>query len=302
MVASQEPNVWLITGCSRGFGRSLISAVLARGDKVIATTRKVSDLSDTRDNANIRVLSLDVTAAQEVLQEKVKEAQSFFGKIDVLVNNAGYVLSGVWEELSPDEIQHQFNTNFFGALNVTRAVLPFMRSQRKGTILFMGSISGWHALAAGGPYSASKFALEGAVESLSKELQPLGIRVHLFVIGRFRTDILDDNVKLGKLDIGSGFTDYAGIKEKLAQAHAATQGAQPGNPTEAAERIVDIARLENITRVQAANLPLRIPLGAEAVVAMKKKCTETMEFLDTWADFAASADFQHVEGGLAYDE
>ncbi|KAH6869052.1 hypothetical protein B0T10DRAFT_611659 [Thelonectria olida] len=295
-----EAKVWLITGCSSGFGRCLIPAVLARGDKVIATARQISDLSYI-DDENVKVLSLDVTATQDELHRKALEAKSAFGRIDVLMNNAGYVVSGVWEELSPEDAMNEFKTNFFGALNVTRAVLPFMRSRKTGAILFMGSIAGWHNVGGGGAYGASKSALEGAVESLSQEVEPLGIRVHIFVLGRFRTNILDAKNKRSKLDAEKGFADYAEVKKKLANMHIATQGAQVGDPLRAAERIVDIARVENITKEQAANLPLRIPLGAEAVVIMRKKCEDTLALLEKWAEFSASADFQDAKAIPDYD-
>ncbi|KAH6975141.1 hypothetical protein BKA56DRAFT_633874 [Ilyonectria sp. MPI-CAGE-AT-0026] len=297
---SRGAKVWLVTGCSSGFGECLVPAILARGDKVIATARQVSDLEYLRDVKNVEAIQLDVTAPNEVLCSKVEEAVAKFGTIDVLVNNAGYVLSGVWEELSYEDVKRQFDTNFFGALNLTRAVLPIMRAKRTGTVLFMGSIAGWHAVAAGGAYSASKFALEGAVESLAKEVQPIGIRVHIFVLGQFRTKILDAKNKKGKLDADVGIQEYAEIKKRIDDIHAVTQAAQPGDPLLAVERIVDIARLENLAEQQANSLPLRIALGSDAVDTMKRKCLETLETLNNWDSFSCSTDFSDAKALPGY--
>ncbi|ORY69022.1 uncharacterized protein BCR38DRAFT_142746 [Pseudomassariella vexata] len=288
---ARQSKVWLVTGCSSGFGRSLVPAILARGDRVVATARRVSDLDYLQHFENVKLLQLDVTSPDHVLSEKVEAAISAFGGIDVLVNNAGYVLSGVWEELRPEDTKWQFETNFFGALNLTRVVLPHMRSKGAGVILFMGSISGWHGVAAGGAYSASKFALEGAVECLAKEVKAIGIRVHILVIGQFRTNILDAKNKKGKLDADEGIVEYAAIKKQMADIHAVTQGAQPGDPSLAVERIVDLGVLENIAHEHVDNLPLRIPIGSDAVSVMRNKCQDTLTLLDKWADFASSTDY-----------
>ncbi|KAI8714014.1 hypothetical protein NCS52_01120600 [Fusarium sp. LHS14.1] len=292
---SKEPQVWLVTGCSSGLGRSLVTAVLARGDKIIATARQVSTLKELENVDNARVLSLDVTADQTELSKKVEEAQSFFGRIDVLVNNAGCVISGVWEELGTKDVKNEFDTNFFGAMKMTRAVLPFMRSQNSGIIMFMGSIAAWHSAAAGGLYASSKCALEGAVESLSREVSDLGIRVHIFVLGRFRTGILGDRSQIAKLNSRQGIADYTTVKDDFSQHLIISHDRQPGDPLRAAEKMVDIARVENLTASQAENLPLRIPLGAEAVVIMRRKCLETLAVLDGWTRFSEEADFEDVE-------
>ncbi|KAH6682827.1 hypothetical protein B0J14DRAFT_132787 [Halenospora varia] len=289
-LSSRAARVWLVTGCSTGFGRSFVPAILARGDKVIATARRISDLDYIEGNENARALQLDVTAPEDIIRQKTKQAISEFGKIDVLVNNAGYVLSGVWEEVRPEETLRQFETNVFGALKLTRCLLPHMRSRRSGIIFFMSSISGWHGVGAGGPYSSSKFALEGAAECLQKETNHLGIRTHLLVIGQFRTNILNANKKIDKLS-PSGIPDYEGIKQELAERHASTDGLQPGNPMLAVERILDIARSENLTETQLRNLPLRIPLGSDAIDVMRKKGQETLESIKDWDEFASSTDF-----------
>ncbi|KAF4970047.1 hypothetical protein FSARC_2865 [Fusarium sarcochroum] len=277
----QEPKVWLVTGCSSGLGRCLVSAILERGDKVIATARQLSAIEELQYLDEVKILSLDVTSSQSILETKVQEAIALFGRIDVLVNNAGYVESGVWEELSHENTVRGFETNFFGAMNMTRAILPSMRSRKSGTIMFMGSIA-------------------GAVESLSREVFDLGIRVHIFVIGRFRTGILGEKSKNEKLSIQEGIADYVDAKNSLAQSLTASNGRQPGDPARAAKKIVDIGKIEHLTSSQAANIPLRIPLGAEAVAVMRQKSLDTLALLDTWSQFSAEADFEDAEALSAF--
>ncbi|KAM0189304.1 hypothetical protein ACHAPI_010070 [Fusarium lateritium] len=278
---TQEPKIWLVTGCSSGLGRCLVSAILARGDKVIATARQLSTIEELQHPDRVKVLSLDVTSSQSILETKVQEAIAFFGRVDVLVNNAGYVESGVWEELSHENTLRGFETNFFGAMNVTRAILPSMRSRKSGTIMFMGSIA-------------------GAAESLSREVLDLGIRVHIFVIGRFRTGILGEKSKSDKLSTQEGIDDYIDAKTSLAQSLTASHGRQPGDPTRAAEKIVDIGKMENLTSRQTATMPLRIPLGAEAVAVMRQKSLDTLALLDTWSRFSAEADFEDAQALSAF--
>ncbi|KAH6663993.1 hypothetical protein F5X68DRAFT_217993 [Plectosphaerella plurivora] len=286
-----ESRVWLITGCSSGFGRELVLAASACGDRVIATARRIADLEYCQSLSNVRRLELDVTTSQADLDAKVHEAVKEFGRLDVLVNNAGYVLSGVWEELSQEQIQAQFDTLVFGPLKLTRSVLPHMRSQKSGSVLFMGSISGWHGVAGGGPYSAAKFALEGAVECLSKETQQLGISVHILVLGQFRTSILELTKKKAELDPARGEVCYASIKAEMARIHAATTGAQPGDPVRASERIVELAHRALNGGVAAAGMPIRIPIGSDAVQVMRSKCERTLASLNEWEAFASSSDF-----------
>ncbi|KAG5753560.1 hypothetical protein H9Q70_003837 [Fusarium xylarioides] len=298
--STHEFKVWLVTGCSSGLGKCLVSAILARGDKVIATARQLSAMKEFEGHDDIKTLSLDVVSPQDVLDRKVNEAVSFFGRIDILVNNAGYVESGVWEELSYENTLGGFETNFFGAMNMTRSVLPFMRSQKSGTIMFMGSIAAWYGAAAGGLYASTKCALEGAAESLSREVSELGINVHVFVIGRFRTGILGEKSKNEKLSTQGGIADYTNAKNSLAQSLVDSHGRQPGDPVRAAEKIVDVGKRQNLTSDQAAKIPLRIQLGAEAVAVMRHKSLDTLALLDTWYQFSAEADFEDAEALSAF--
>ncbi|KIV99685.1 uncharacterized protein PV09_08676 [Verruconis gallopava] len=288
--ASSSPRVWLVTGCSSGIGRELVTAILSRGDKVIPTVRRLSDLEyvNAIPGATDRLypLELDVTMPELELSAKVRNAIAHMGRIDVLVNNAGFVMSGVWEEISESEMRRQFETNFYGALKMTRCVLEPMRMQRSGAILFMGSIAGWYGHAAGGPYSASKFAIEGAAECLSRETMHLGIRVHVFVLGMFRTSILSPNNK-NKTYNSTTIQDYVTVQENSRRRHQEGDGKQLGNPRLAAHKMMDAVAL---MFASSTPLPHRIPLGSDALTIIKRKCMDTMEGLKGWDAFASSTD------------
>ncbi|KAI9372226.1 hypothetical protein BJX61DRAFT_553082 [Aspergillus egyptiacus] len=289
---SAGPLVWLITGCTSGFGQLFVSAIRARGDRVIATARNIASLAQFADTEGVFLLQLDVTDSQDELNRKAVAAIQHFGQIDVLVNNAGYVLSGVWEEVSHDEAVEQFRTNFFGHINVTRAFLPHMRSRRSGTILFMSSIAGWMGVAAGGPYSASKFALEGAVESLHKEVQPLGIRVHLIVLGQFRTSILNaDRRRIVRQR--PAIRDYDAVVAGLTNRQAETNGKQPGDPSQAVERILDVVRGEGWTP-DGQRISLRVVLGSDAAHIIRNQCLETLRQMDDLDGLTRSTDFPNA--------
>ncbi|KAJ8116184.1 hypothetical protein OPT61_g2339 [Boeremia exigua] len=302
---SAQRKVWLVTGCSSGLGKHIACAVLARGDKIIATARQLSDLDYIKDQpggtGRAHCITLDVTASSERIQKEIDKAIEHFGRIDVLVNNAGYVLSGVLEQISDEELRNQMNTNFFGAISVTRCILPYMRKAHSGVILFMGSISGWYGVGAGSPYSASKFAIEGAAESLARETAHLNIRTHILVLGQFRTNILSSMRKAGPLCPTTGLADYDFIKTEMAVRHKETHGKQPGDPRAAAEKVVDIGRMENLSEAEQQGLDsLRIPLGTDSIQVMQTKCEQTLQHLKAWSKFAASTDYEGVEAVPSY--
>ncbi|KAJ5958502.1 Glucose/ribitol dehydrogenase [Penicillium vulpinum] len=287
--SQRSPRVWFITGCSSGFGKIFVPAILAWGDRVVATARDIRTLSDFAEYDNVKLLELDITDSQHSLNENVSKAIAMFGHIDVLVNNAGYVLYGVLEELSQSQILDQFNTNVFGPLNLTRAVLPHMRSRQSGTIIFMSSIAAWKGVAVGGPYSASKFALEGFVESLQKEVAPLGINSHLVVLGQFRTDILSAHRRQSGRGIDS-IRDYDAAANAFQSRLEQTNGKQPGDPTQAVERIMDLVYHRGYFAGQQ-ELPLRIVLGSDAVAIIRDECQKTLNDLKKQEQFGASTDY-----------
>jgi NAD(P)-dependent dehydrogenase (short-subunit alcohol dehydrogenase family) len=266
--------VWLITGSSSGFGRALAQAALERGYRVVATARQPEQLQELRDRYPDRVLTvaLDVTDEQSV-QQAVAAALSAYDRIDVLVNNAGYGAFGAIEEFSADDIRQQFEVNFFGLLNVTRAVLPTMREQRSGHILNISSVGGFASFSGAGIYSASKFALEGASEALAQEAKPLGIKVTIVEPGAFRTAFRTNASSKPPAHL---IADYAQTSGKTRELLQAMDGKQPGDPVKAVAAMIQV--------VESDDPPLRLALGEDAVNGITKKLESTKADLEKWKD------------------
>ncbi|KAJ8085603.1 hypothetical protein PM082_004421 [Marasmius tenuissimus] len=279
--------VWLITGTSTGLGRNLAIAALNRGDKVIATARarSLAQIDDLKAKG-AETLELDVTASLESLQELAKRAISFYGRVDVLVNNAGYVLVGAIEENTPEETYNQFNTNVFGALNVSRAFLPYMRERKTGTVVFMGSIGGWRAPTNLGVYAATKWALRGISQTLHAEIAPLGLRSICLDFGFFRTPVLS----IGNRQPHVGrISDYQDMTEKSEAALRAQDGKQPGDPQRGVQVLVDLMHEEGAA--QGKQFPLSIQLGGGCYYAAKGHCETSLANLEEWKDASFDSDF-----------
>jgi NAD(P)-dependent dehydrogenase (short-subunit alcohol dehydrogenase family) len=257
MNAQSNGKVWLVTGASRGFGRAITEAALERGDRVIATAPDVSALDGLGDGA--LALPLDVTDPGSV-RTAVDAGVERFGRIDVVVNNAGYGHFGAIEELSDAEMRQQYEVNLFGVLSVTRAVLPQMRRQRSGHLVQMSSLNGIVGMAGGGHYAATKFAVEGLSESLAEEVDPLGIRVTIVEPGPHRTGFAGAGARMAE-----PIDDYAPTVGVAREAFAELDGNQPGDPAEAADAIVDC--------VHSDDPPLRLPIGEVAVDGIREKLT-----------------------------
>ncbi|WP_163513590.1 oxidoreductase [Fodinicola acaciae] len=266
-----EPKVWLITGTSTGLGRALAEAVVASGDRVVATARDVDSVKDLADKAagQVHAARLDVTDSASIAAA-VESAISAYGQIDVLVNNAGHGLIGAAEELSDEQTRSVLETNVFGVLAVTRAVLPHMRERRRGHIVQMSSVGGVVANPGHAIYNTSKFALEGMSEALAGEVAPLGIRVSIIEPGPFRTDFLGRSMAFAE-PIADYQDTAAGI---VRQNFARNDGNQPNDPVKAAAAIVRL--------VNTPDGPLRLPLGPEAVGRIREKLTKQLADLQEW--------------------
>ncbi|GHG73329.1 oxidoreductase [Streptomyces griseocarneus] len=277
---SGEGRVWFVTGTSSGFGRELTRAVVAHGDRVVATARDVAAVEDLVALApdRVRAVRLDVTDAESIRQA-VAEAEAGFGRIDVLVNNAGSGLLGAFEELSDSALRHNFETNLFGAMAVTRAVLPLMRRRRSGHIVQMSSVIGVIAGPGGTAYAGTKFALEGMSEALAAEVAHLGIRVTIVEPGPFRTDFGGR-----ALQWGEPMEDYAGLMGPARKALEASHGSQSGDPYRGAEAIIAAVGLDEP--------PLRLPLGAEAFAWIRAHLRARLEQLDAVEEIGADTAFR----------
>jgi NAD(P)-dependent dehydrogenase (short-subunit alcohol dehydrogenase family) len=259
--------VWLISGCSSGFGRTIAEAALAQGDRVVATARRTESIADL-DGERVLLQPLDVTR-QDQIDAAVDAARERFGRIDVLVNNAGQSSVGAVEELTMEDLRALMETMFFGAAALTKAVLPHMRAQRAGAIVQISSQGGQYAFAGFGAYCAAKFALEGLSEALADEVAPLGIRVLIVEPGSFRTDLLGSRFhRSQEMDV------YAETVGQTRAFVAEMNGSQPGDPRKAAAAI--------ITALDAPEPPLRLALGGDAVDAIRAKHERLRADLDGW--------------------
>lgn len=272
---------WLITGCSTGIGRALALAVLEGGWNATLTARDPGELQDLSKNfgpERCLIERLDVTDPSSIDVAVLKSEQKF-GSIDVLVNNAGFGLRAAVEESDEDELRELFDTNFFGLVRLTKAVLPGMRARRSGYIVNMSSAAGRLAQAGNALYSASKFAVEGMSDGLRKELQPLGIRVLLVEPGPFRTDFAGRSLRQSRRQID----DYAETAGLLRKENSGIHGNQPGDPVRAAQCI--------IRTMQHDNPPFRLVLGRVASERVEAELKTQLQELSDWKQTAVEADF-----------
>ncbi|TMW67839.1 hypothetical protein Poli38472_007511 [Pythium oligandrum] len=277
-----DNKVWLITGCSSGFGREIAIAARNRGDLVIATARKVETLDELK-TLGCEALALDVTASDEAVKEVVAKANALYGRIDVLVNNAGYTANGAVEEASAKEIQDLFETNVFGLLRVTRAVLPYMREKKSGTIANIGSVSGHITLPLTGIYSATKFAVAGLTQTLREEVAPFGIDVTVIEPDLFRTSVLSSMRRFEK-----PIDDYQAMTQAVLSFFMS--GDVPmGDATKGAQAIVEA--LTKTGRAEGRVLPHRLLLGMTVREAVEGVLTRTQQQLNEWSDFAEPSAF-----------
>ncbi|OJJ29877.1 hypothetical protein ASPWEDRAFT_122309 [Aspergillus wentii DTO 134E9] len=279
------PQLWLITGASSGFGALMAESALKAGHKVLATAR--SPTKAAQDYPQIAALGgkwlqLDVTSksTKEVVEQAIGENG---GKIDVVINNAGYGLLGSIEDVSEDELDIQFQTNIYGVVRVIKAVLPLMRAQRSGTIVNISSIAGFTAGPSSAAYSMSKFAVEALSESLSAELSPFNIRVLLVEPGAFRTNFIGSH----RLPAAGMTKDYEGTPLAAAMGIWDTYaGKQPGDPVKAVERILDVIQLQGVG--EGKGHLLRLPLGTDCFPRMVAKIDTVKQNLEEVREIALS--------------
>jgi NAD(P)-dependent dehydrogenase (short-subunit alcohol dehydrogenase family) len=283
-----KSDVWFITGCSTGFGRELAKLVLECGYRAVVTARdpaKIQDLAAGHEGRAI-ALQLDVTNQTQVA-EAVQKAEATFGSIDVLVNNAGYGYVGALEESDPAEVREMVETNFFGLARMIHEVIPGMRRRHHGSIVNISSIGGLVGFPGVGYYNATKFAVEGLSESLSKEVAPLGIKVLIVEPGPFRTDWAGRSLKRSSLLIPE-YTATAGtFRERI----TSRSGKQVGDPVRACRAI--------LKALESDNAPLRLVLGAIALETARTKIEKLTAELDAWEETSLGADFPETQAAAA---
>ena len=279
-MAAAAPKTWFITGASSGFGEALADYVLEQGDRVAATFRQPGQAAEFTKKIDGRTLGVvaDVTNEAQV-KAAVAEALARFGRLDVVVNNAGYGSLGSIEEVPAEEVHRQFDVNVFGALHVLRAVLPQLRQQRAGHVLNITSIGGLKTFPGVGIYNASKFALEAIGESLSQQVGPLGIKVTNIEPSGFRTKWAGESATVADTKID----DYQATVGENLRGIQGYSGRQPGDPVRAAKAMYDVVQLENP--------PLHLPLGKAAVKGAREKFAALVQELAQHADTGDAADF-----------
>jgi NAD(P)-dependent dehydrogenase (short-subunit alcohol dehydrogenase family) len=276
-MTSTDAKTWLITGAGRGMGIDFARAALAAGHNVVATGRNPDTVAQAvGEHENLLVARLDITDAQSA-EQAVAAAVERFDRIDVLVNNGGNFFGGFFEELSPQQVRSQVETNFFGPMTVTRAVLPVMRKQRSGLVISISSTAGVVGGAFASAYAASKFGLEGWMEGLAGEVEPYGVRTMIVEPGFFRTELLQpESTTFGELSID----DYAERTAQTIPAWQAMNGQQAGDPPKLARALVELAGSDEP--------PLRWVAGEDAVEGVEQKARLLLAQVDAYRELSTS--------------
>jgi NAD(P)-dependent dehydrogenase (short-subunit alcohol dehydrogenase family) len=279
-----DKKVWIVTGAGRGMGVDIVRAALAAGNAVVATGRNTNAVARVLgDAADLLVVKLDVTRPEDA-KAAVAATVERFGRIDVLVNNAGNFYAGFFEVLSPEDFRAQVETNLFGPVNVTRAVLPVMRAHRRGLVVTISSTAGISGQAFASAYAAAKFGVEGWIESLAPEVAPFGIRTMLVEPGFFRTELLTEgSTKWPEASID----DYADRARQTVTAWKGMSGLQGGDPAKLAKALIQLA--------SQAEPPLRWPAGADAIETFERKAKELLA--QASAHRALSSSLAHDDAG-----
>ncbi|MEO8005116.1 MAG: oxidoreductase [Betaproteobacteria bacterium] len=281
MTSHDDPSpAWFITGCSTGLGRALAIAVLKKGHRAVVTARDPGQVRDIVAGYPQKAIALQLDVANEAqINRAVIAAEKAFGRIDVLVNNAGYGYLAAVEEGEEAEIRAMFETNFFGLAVLTRRVLPGMRNRKRGHIINVSSVGGLIGNPSAGYYNATKFAVEGLSEALAKEVEPLGLHVTVIEPGPFRTDWAGRSLKIPRNAI-EAYASTAGARRGQIAGYS---GKQAGDPERAAQAIISVA--------ESPNPPMNLILGKDGLKRVREKLDKFTETLREWENVTVSADF-----------
>lgn len=277
---TEKQKTWLVTGASKGLGLALVKQLLATGQNVTATSRNTEALVAAAGGAQDNLLALYANLADDAsVKDAIAKTVERFGRVDVVINNAGYGIGGSLEELTDEEVRQSFDVNVFGTINVIRNVLPYLRKQKSGHIINISSIAGFAASTGWAAYAATKFAVTGLTEVLADDVRELGITATVVLPGGFRTSFLDkDSIVIA----GKSIEDYAAMREAQSRL-LQLDGKQAGNPDKAAELIIKTAFNENP--------PLRLILGSDAYRRAAVKAETLQKEIEAGKDIAASTDY-----------
>jgi NAD(P)-dependent dehydrogenase (short-subunit alcohol dehydrogenase family) len=281
--------VWLITGCSSGFGLELAQVVVARGDRVLAASRNPDKVKELTNNDNLKLVRLDHNEPLPALKKAVNDLISVYGTIDVVVNNAAYVQTGTIEETTPEETLRQFQANFFGPLNLYRAVLPHLRSKGEGTLVTIGSMAAWYPMNSCNLYNASKAALRWATVGLADEIRGFGIKHCLVEPGFFRTSLLKPDANFAGTQPSTRMPEYDEINAVADANFKKYNGLQLGNPAKGAEIIYEAVTSTGVA--EGMPFPEFLPLGSDASTEIAKTAHKTLDAIEEWRRISALSDF-----------
>lgn len=271
--------VWFITGASKGLGLALAKLVLSNGDKVVATSRSIKDLEEQigEPDGNFLPLKVDITSDEDV-RHAIEQSIAYFGKLDVVVNNAGYSLVGSMEEMSDQEFRATLDVNLFGTVNVIRNVMPYLREQHSGHIINISSNAGYVGFANATSYNAAKFAVVGLSEALAQEVSAFGVKVTLVAPGQFRTSFMEK----GSMAYAKNRIDVYGL-DKAEETWSSFSGQQIGDPEKLVRILTEVVAMENP--------PVRLLLGPDTYHLVKEhREKEAIEF-ELWKDLTLSTNF-----------
>lgn len=278
----ENKKVWLVTGASKGLGLTLVNKLIDNGYKVAATSKDIEALKKAVNSTSENFLPLEVDLTNPIsVENAIQITNETFGRLDVIVNNAGYGIGGAIEELSQEEILQSFNVNVFGTINVIEKAMPYLRAQRSGYFINVSSIAGFAPAMGWSIYSAAKHAIVGLSEVLAEDVKSLGIKVTVVAPGAFRTQFLsEDSLVMSKKKI----EDYREIRESHSK-YDAMNGKQLGDPEKAAQVFINLAESENP--------PVRLYLGSDAYKRASAKIETIASDLEKWKDISLSTDFNN---------
>ena len=277
-----QNKVWFVTGANKGIGAAIVKEALVQGYNVVAAARKVEEAkANLGEHPNLMIVKLDICNDEQV-STAVSETMKRFGRIDVLVNNAGYGLLGYFEEMSEDSIRQQMETNVFGTMKITRAILPIMREQKSGFVVTVSSTSGIKSVGGGSVYSASKFALEGWSEGMNIDMKQFGIRFMLLEPGAFRTDFANENASMQLPDMK--IEEYSKAREAMNNIFHTMNGTQTGDPAKLAKGLIMV--------VNSGDAPVRLLISKGAISAVDAYYKNRFAEFEKWQAISADSDFE----------